>query len=242
MIDPIISTIPALSDNFIHVIHDSCSAIAIDPAVPEPVSEFLNQNGLQLTHIIITHHHHDHTGGCTSLKEQTGCVIVGPDDPRLPFIDETDCASLGTACDMIATPGHTSSHVCYHFPGPGALFSGDTLFLGGCGRLFEGSANQMWSSLLKLRRLPPETMVFPGHDYTMDNLDFCESVLPGNERIKNRISKIRGEGPPTHAPLSEELETNVFLMCDDPAFPGTTGLQGYPADLFAQLRERKDRW
>ncbi len=214
----------------------------MDPAAHAPVSDFLKEHKLLLSHVIITHHHHDHTGGCGRLKQETGCTVVGPEDPRVACADITDVSSLGTACEMIATPGHTSSHICYHFPELGALFSGDTLFLGGCGRLLEGSANQMWGSLLKLRRLPPETGVFPGHNYTLDNLEFCESVLPGDETIRARISKIRDNGAPAHATLGEELETNVFLMCDDPSFPERTGLNGYPADIFAQLRERKDCW
>ena len=237
-----ISTIRALHDNFIHIVHDSDRAIAVDPSAAGPVLQFLEGKDLALTHILITHHHADHTGGCLELREATGCRIVGPPDRRIDCADTADTKSIPTRTDGIHTPGHTASHTCYYLPALNALFSGDTLFLGGCGRLLEGSAHEMWHSLLKLRRLPDATEVYPGHDYTMDNLQFCQSVLPGSQAIAARIQKIMSAGTPSHAPISEERATNVFLMCDEPSFADRTGLSGYPADIFAELRSRKDSW
>ena len=231
-----------VSDNFVHIIHDDSSAIAVDPSTAAPVLKFISKNNLALSHILITHHHADHTGGCAKLKKETACRILGPDDERVALLDTCDPTEMTPVAQVIKTPGHTSTHICFYFPDLNALFSGDTLFLGGCGRLFEGTPIQMWQSLLSLRGLPDDTTVYPGHDYTLDNLEFCRSVLPGNRDILERIASIDPSAPPCHAPLSVEAKTNIFLMCDAPDFTSRTGIRGFPVDIFAELRSRKDSW
>lgn len=231
-----------VSDNFIHIIHDSTSAIVVDPSEAPPVLLFIKDNNLTLRHIFITHHHADHTGGCAELKRETNCRILGPDDARIKLLDTCETSGITPEPQIIRTPGHTSSHICFYFPDLQALFSGDTLFLGGCGRLFEGNPIQMWQSLLSLRRLPANTAIYPGHDYTLDNLEFCRSVLPANQDIAERISAIDPSAHPCHSALALEMKTNVFLMCDDPEFTRLTGIRGFPADIFAELRSRKDSW
>ena len=226
------------SDNYIHVISDAEKAIVVDPSAAGPVLEFLNESHLELTHVLITHHHADHTAGCAKLKKQTGCKLVGPVTRSTPLAEE----DLPPDTEVIRTPGHTSTHLCYYLPKQKALFSGDTLFLGGCGRLFEGTASQMWDSLVKLRGLPSGTNVYPGHDYTLDNLEFCQSILTDNPNITERLARLRVSGSPDHATLDMEIATNVFLMCDTPIFQEATGLSGNPEDIFGDLRQRKDSW
>ena len=236
------TSLRAMSDNFVHVLHDNSAAIVVDPSSAEPVAQFLSDHDLELTHILITHHHADHTAGCADLKTQFDCTVIGPDDGRAACVDTSDTASLPIDCIPLATPGHTSSHLSFHFPDQAIVFTGDALFLGGCGRLFEGTPMQMWQSLLKLRGLPEETEIYPGHDYTVDNLEFCKSVLPGNQCISERLLGIRATETPEHAPLTIEVMTNVFLMCDDADFTARTGMKGFPGDIFGELRSRKDGW
>lgn len=217
---------------------DDRNAVVVDPSEAQPVLDYISDSNLTLTHALITHHHADHTAGCAELVRLTGCQAVGPLTSATQLIDE----DLPPDAVAIRTPGHTASHVCYHFQSQNALFSGDTLFLGGCGRLFEGTPAQMWASLLKLRDLPAETEVYPGHDYTLDNLQFCQSILPEDTAIRDRIALLSSGQAPSHSPISDELITNVFLMCDNPAFQRATGLTGSPEEVFAQLRSRKDSW
>lgn len=233
-----ITSLRASSDNYIHAISDSDSAIVVDPTSAKPVINFVRQSNLTLTHILITHHHSDHTAGCAELMALTNCKVIGPVTSATPLKEE----DLPDGVEVMSTPGHTSTHTCYHFPQQKALFSGDTLFLGGCGRLFEGTPSQMWHSLLKLRELPPETEIYPGHDYTLDNLEFCQSILPDSAHISERIALIRSSDAPSHSSLATERLTNVFLMCDDPVFQNAAGLSGSPEDIFAELRRRKDSW
>jgi hydroxyacylglutathione hydrolase len=226
------------SDNYIHVMSGADNAIVVDPSSARPVLDFIKQSHLTLTHILITHHHSDHTAGCAELKAQTGCKVIGPVTRSTQLAEE----ELPADATVIRTPGHTATHLCYHFPAEKALFSGDTLFLGGCGRLFEGTASQMWNSLVKLRGLPGGTNVYPGHDYTLDNLEFCKSILPNDPNVTSRLEGIRASGSPDHATLDMEIATNVFLMCDTPIFQEATGLSGNPEDIFGDLRQRKDSW
>lgn len=172
--------IPVLGDNFIYLVHDpdSGETAGIDPAVEEPVKEALAEKGWTLSHLLITHHHPDHTGANMALKEATGCTIVGAanDAERIPGIDvrlaEGDSVSIGShKAQIFEVPGHTSGHIAFWFEQDRALFSGDSLFSLGCGRLFEGTAEQMWRSLSKLRELPDDTQVYCAHEYTSANAD-----------------------------------------------------------------------
>ena len=249
-----IEQIPVLGDNFIYLVHDSESGetAAVDPAVAGPVIDALAQHGWTLSHILNTHHHGDHTGANLELKEVTGCTIVGAgvDAARIPGIDvrigEGDGISIGThQARVFDVPGHTSGHIAYWFEQDKALFSGDTLFSMGCGRLFEGTAEQMWTSLLKLRALPDDTLVYCAHEYTNANADFALSVEPANADLKRRAAEVvalREQGKPTvPSNLGEEKRVNPFLRADHGDLLHAAGLQGQDAiPAFAEIRRRKD--
>ena len=204
-----IQLIPAFSDNYVYVFKDPASEAVgiVDPGEAGPVLKALNRLGWRPTHIFNTHHHADHIGGNAELKRQFGCTIVGPaaDRNRIPDLDETvgeeDTYRFGSQeVRVFATPGHTSGHISLWFPEASALFSGDTLFALGCGRLFEGTPAQMWNSLLKLRALPAETKVYCGHEYTLSNARFAVTVDPDNPALKERaadIAVLRDSGKPT---------------------------------------------
>ena len=251
----VIEQIPVLADNYVYLAHDPASGAtaAIDPAAAEPVLAALARKGWRLSHILNTHHHGDHTGGNLELKQATGCRVVGArrDSGRIPGIDvevgEGDNFLLGHAAAMVLeTPGHTSGHVAYWFPDSLALFSGDTLFSLGCGRLFEGSAAEMWASLAKLRSLPAETRVFCAHEYTAANGRFARLVERDNPALLARIDSaarsLAAGRPSVPSTMGEERAANPFLRADVPAIaravgkpPGTD-----PAEVFAELRRRKD--
>lgn len=249
-----IEQIQVLDDNYIYLLHEpeSGATAAVDPAVAEPVMEALERRGWRLTHILNTHHHADHTGGNRDLKAATGCTIVGArsDAGRIPGLEVEigggDSFLLGGAAAMVLdVPGHTRGHIAYWFPDSHALFCGDTLFALGCGRLFEGTPEQMWDSLVKLRGLPPETQVFCAHEYTQSNARFARTVERDNEALKARIAQIdalRARHRPTvPSLLSDERETNPFLRADEESVARAVGLPGAePARVFAEIRRRKD--
>ena len=250
-----IEQIPVLRDNYVYLVHDPTSGAtaASIPAVAEPVlANAWPAKGWSLTHILNTHHHDDHTGGNLALKRATGARVVGArnDAQRIPGIDvevaDGNSFLLGTAAAMVmAVPGHTLGHIAYWFPESQALFCGDTLFTMGCGRLFEGSAEQMWCSLLKLRGLPEDTMVYCAHEYTQSNARFARMVERDNEALLARIADIdarRSRNLPTvPSPLALERATNPFLRADIESVKKGVGLPGgEPARVFAEIRRRKD--
>ncbi|MCW8970588.1 MAG: hydroxyacylglutathione hydrolase, partial [Rhodospirillales bacterium] len=224
-----IERIAAFNDNYIWLLHaaDGKATAVIDPGDAGVVRAALDRNGWTLTHILVTHHHADHTGGVAELKAATGCTVVGwrEDAARVPGIDmalaEGDELTIGShPARLIAVPGHTSGHVAYHFFDDCALFCGDALFSLGCGRIFEGTPGQMWESLLKLRALPDETRVFCAHEYTNSNADFALSIDPDNAELQKRadaIIRLRETGKSTvPSSLGEEKRINPFLRADDP--------------------------
>lgn len=245
-----------LKDNYVWLLREPATGAvaAVDPSEAKPVAAKLDSLGWKLTHILNTHHHWDHTGGNLELKEQSGAVIVGPaaDRERIPGIDlalaEGDTYRFGGATAQIFDiPGHTRGHIAFWFPESTALFCGDTLFTLGCGRLFEGTPQQMWTSLSKLRRLPPETRVFCGHEYTQANARFALSIDPTNEGLRRRaaeVDRLRAAGRPTvPATLAEERDTNPFLRADQPALAGAMRLPASdPVAVFAAIRARKDKF
>lgn len=249
-----VEQIPVLSDNYVYLVHEPSTGAtaAVDPSVPEPVLAMLQRKGWRLTHILSTHHHQDHTGGNLVLKRETGCTIVGArsDAARIPGIDvevgERDSFLLGAAAaTVVEVPGHTLGHIAYYFPDSHALFCGDTLFALGCGRLFEGSPAQMWSSLSKLRALPGDTLVYCAHEYTQSNARFARTVERGNQALLDRIRSIdtlRARNMPTvPSRLDEEVETNPFLRADFETVQQAVGLpDGDPVHVFAEIRRRKD--
>jgi hydroxyacylglutathione hydrolase len=255
MADLVIRQIPVLKDNYVYLVHDPETQLtaAVDPSVAVPVQEALQREGWRLTHILNTHHHNDHTGGNNELKAATGCLIVGPraDRDRIPGIDvalgDGETYQFGTDEALVYdVPGHTRGHIAYWFRESRALFCGDTLFLMGCGRLFEGTPEQMWRSLSKLKALPPDTLVYCGHEYTQANARFALTVEPHNRDLiarSERVNALRAEGKSTiPGNLGEELATNPFLRADLPALQTEAGAPGDAVATFASIRRRKDNF
>ena len=221
--------LPAFSDNYLWLLHDEHHAVVVDPGQSEPVLQALRERGLQLQAILVTHHHADHVGGVQALREATGAAVYGPARERIPAPftplaqgDRVDV--LGLCFDVIDVPGHTAGHIAYYCPqGNGAplLFCGDTLFSGGCGRLFEGSPAQMLASLDALAALPGDTQVCCAHEYTLSNLKFARAVEPGNADLlhySSRCEALRAQGLPTlPSRIATEREINPFLRTRTPA-------------------------
>ena len=249
-------TIPALGDNLIYLYrYDRSDALAVDPGDGSVVLTAMKDHGLTLKTILITHHHWDHTAGTAELKQKTGCTVIGGDQQRIPAIDQITedgrILTLGnTKIQVLATPGHTRTSVCYYVQPTGnneggILFTGDTLFVGGCGRLLECDAQSMWESLQRLARLPDETLVYCGHDYTLENYEFALSIEPDNLLVRQRLDEVKqaqGRGelmvPST---MLQEKTTNPFLRADTPELKAALKMpQGRAAEVFAELRTRKD--
>jgi hydroxyacylglutathione hydrolase len=249
-----IHLIPAFSDNYIYLLRDPASGAVgvVDPGDADPVIEELERRGWRLTTIFNTHHHNDHIGGNAELKARYGATVIGAraDAHRIPdldtALDEGDRVAFGTETGtVIAVPGHTSGHIAFHFPDQQALFCGDTLFALGCGRLFEGTAEQMWTSLSKLRALPDSTRVYCGHEYTQSNARFAVTIEPDNAELRARVDEIadlRAQGRPTiPSTMGLERRTNPFLRADEPSVQRALGMAGAaPAAVFADIRKRKD--
>ncbi len=247
---------PCLSDNYGFLIHDPEQQVTATIDTPEvaAIEAALSEKGWALTHILNTHHHFDHAGGNLELKEKTGCHIVGPraESARIPGIDtqvgDGDQVSFGQfTAKVFDVPGHTSGHIAYWFESEGVAFVGDTLFALGCGRLFEGTAQQMWTSLQKLMALPDDTTVYCAHEYTQANAKFALTVEPGNDALVARseeIDRLRAQGTPT-VPTTMGLEkaTNPFLRPMSQNLQETVGLVGRDlVDVFAETRRRKDNF
>jgi len=248
--------IPVLNDNYVWLMREpqSGSVGVVDPAVAGPVLAEAAKRRWKITHILNTHHHGDHVGGLREIKEATGCTIVGPrrDRARIPGIDvevdDGDRYRFGEAeADVFFVPGHTSGHIAYAFREQKALFCGDTLFALGCGRLFEGTPQQMWTSLSRLRALPDDTKVYCAHEYTQSNARFAVTVEADNALLRQRAARIealRADNKPTlPTTIGEELSTNPFLRWHDPAIRKHLGMEkASDAEVFAEIRKRKDNF
>jgi hydroxyacylglutathione hydrolase len=247
---------PCLSDNFGYLIHDPLTkaTAAIDAPEAGPVIKALQREGWILTDILVTHHHADHVGGIAELKDRYGgCRVVAPFDKgtAIPLVDERvkngSTVKVGNlTARVLETPGHTLDHVSYVFDSERALFSADTLFSIGCGRVFEGTYPMMWDSLLKLRALPDDTKIYCGHEYTAANIKFALTVEPNNPDLKARaeeVAQLRAANKPTIPSLiGDEKKANVFLRADVPAVAQAVGLAGKSAaEVFGELRERKNK-
>jgi hydroxyacylglutathione hydrolase len=245
---------PCLQDNYGYALHDADSGITAVVDTPEvaPIERALGQRGWRLTHILNTHWHPDHAGGNAALKQATGCRVIGPraEAARIPGLDvavgDGDEVRLGPhLARVFDVPGHTAGHIAYWFPDARAAFVGDTIFALGCGRLFEGSAAQMWDSLQKLMALPPDTRIYCAHEYTQNNARFALTVEPDNPELvarARRVDQLRARGLPTvPSTLGEELRTNPFLRPASPGLQRAVGLVGAPlAEVFGETRRRKD--
>ncbi len=248
--------IPILSDNYVWTLLDTNqpTAVIVDPGEAKPVIHFLKQHELTLCGILITHHHWDHTGGIAELKNQYDIPIYGPvnetiDGLSVPLQPDQiiQLESFPLKLQVIGIPGHTLGHVAYY--SPGILFCGDTLFAAGCGRVFEGTAAQMYASLQKIAALPDNTKIYCAHEYTLNNLRFAEQVEPENKKIKERlvrVSDLRKKNLPSlPSLLKEEKETNPFLRCDSPELIANVEKHAdktlsTPVEVFTELRTWKD--
>jgi hydroxyacylglutathione hydrolase len=221
----------------------------VDPSNASSVMQTLEKKGLRLTHILATHHHADHIGGICALKKAFSCTVLSPDPKRIPDTDlhvqDGQSLTLGEwTLTVLATPGHTTSSVCYYCTHPTespVLFSGDTLFACGCGRLFEGTAEVMYRSLERLAALPEDTRLCPGHNYTEENVRFALSVEPDNDALKQMLSTLGRKAGFTATTLGQEKRCNPFLRVDDPSLRRVVGLNN-PVEVFARLRRQKDNF
>jgi hydroxyacylglutathione hydrolase len=245
-----------LKDNFGVLLHDPGSGrtAAIDAPETAPIEAALKTTGWKLTDILVTHHHRDHTDGIEELKARHRCRVVAPDGEAggIPDVDETvregDTVRVGALEGrVIETPGHTSAPATLHFPADKLVFAGDTLFSIGCGRVIEGSMDEMWRSMLKLRALPDDTRLYCGHEYTLANIKFAQTIEPGNSALAARATQAQQQiaaGQPTiPTTIDEEKAANVFLRADVPAVAAAVGLAGKPAaQVFAEIRARKNKF
>ncbi len=246
---PEIVAIPVAGDNYAYCLISGNEAAVVDASAADPVIAVLQKRRLSLRMILSTHHHGDHTGGNERLKKMTGCIVVGG-DKRISGIDRTVTGRETVvdgpfAFECIAVPGHTRGCIAFHCRETGALFTGDSLFYAGCGRIFEGTAEEMYCSLKTLCSLPPATAIYCGHEYTLDNLKFARSIEPDNDAIVGRaaatgllLHKNNFSGPST---LEQELATNPFLRVHEATIRRTLGLRdAKDATVFGELRRRKD--
>ena len=237
-----IKIIPCLQDNYSYLIIDkkNNTACVVDPSEADPIIEYLENNQIKLKFILNTHHHYDHVGGNQKLKEKYGAIVVGykGDKERIPEIDillsdQDTWIYENFKAKIIHVPGHTLGHVCFYFHEEQSVFTGDTLFSLGCGRIFEGTYSQMFDSLMKLKELPHDTKVYCGHEYTQKNSEFCIAYDANNKNLKAKIDdiniKLKSDLPTIPSTIKDELECNIFLRSSN-------------ADTFSKLRDLKDKF
>jgi hydroxyacylglutathione hydrolase len=249
-----IELVACLTDNYAYLLHDPDDGLCavVDPSEPAPVRAALQKRGWRLTHILNTHHHFDHTGGNVPLKEEFGAEVVGPakDHDRIPGIDvgvsEDKPWRFGShVAHILEIPAHTRAHIAFAFEEDGAVFTGDTLFAMGCGRLFEGTPAMMWTSLSKLMRLDDATRVYCGHEYTLNNGRFALTLEPGNADLKSRVEEVetlRANSAPTiPTAIGLEKRTNPFLRPGSAEIRHTLNMADEgDVEVFAEMRRRKD--
>ena len=237
-----IEIIKCLKDNYSYLVIDEKEKIAcvIDPSEAKPIINFINKNNIKLKYILNTHHHFDHIGGNQELKREYNLQVIGfeGDKDRIPEIDivvKDNQIWKGDNFEVkiYHTPGHTSGHIAFHFFKEKKIFTGDTLFSLGCGRIFEGTYEQMFNSLKKIKSLPKETKIYCGHEYTLQNSEFCLAQDKENSKLRNKIidikKKLKNEVPTIPSTLGEEIECNIFLKAKD-------------IKSFSKLRDLKDNF
>src|ERR1700761_5567607 len=247
-----IEIIPCLSDNYAYLVKSGDQCAVVDPSEAAPVRAALEKRGWRLTHILNTHHHLDHCGGNLDLKAQTGAKVVGPgkDADRIPGIDVGVDEASGWEFDgrkvkVLEVPAHTRGAITFVIDGN--AFTGDTLFLMGCGRLFEGDPQMMWTSLSKLMTLPDQTQIFCGHEYTQSNGRFALTLEPGNQALRKRMEEVQGvrarQAPTLPATLGLEKQTNPFLRPDSAEIRKSLGMESASTvAAFGEIRGRKDKF
>jgi len=237
-----IEIIPCLQDNYSYLLIDEKNSIAcvIDPSESGPIIDYLENNKINLKFILNTHHHHDHVGGNEKLKKRYGASIIGfkGDKHRIPGIDilvddQEIWQQKNFEAKIIHIPGHTTGHICFYFYNNKLVFTGDTLFSLGCGKIFEGTYSQMYTSIRKLSDLPHDTKIFCGHEYTLQNSKFCILHDKNNENLKNKIKeikkKLQNNLPTIPSTIKEELDCNIFLRTEN-------------VKTFSKLRDLKDNF
>jgi len=249
-----IEPVACLKDNYAYLVHDEEAGLCaiVDPSEPEPVRKALAAHGWRLSHILNTHHHWDHTGGNLALKQEFRATIVGPakDRERIAGIDigvdESEPWPFGSRrVRVLEIPAHTKAHIAFVFAEDRAVFTGDTLFAMGCGRLFEGTPGMMWTSLSKLMDLPDDTNVYCGHEYTLNNGRFALTLEPGNADLAARMGEVealrKANKPTVPSTIALEKRTNPFLRPDSGEIRRTLGLErASDVEVFAEMRRRKD--
>ena len=237
-----IQIIPCLQDNYSYLIIDEKNNIAcvIDPSEADPIIKYLEENNIKLKFILNTHHHYDHVGGNQKLKEKYGASVIGykGDKERIPEIDillddQETWIHKNFEAKIIHIPGHTLGHICFYFYKEESVFTGDTLFSLGCGRIFEGTYSQMFNSLMKLKELPESTKVYCGHEYTKKNLDFCLTYDANNKNLKTKVhqvdERLKNGLPSIPSTIKDESECNIFLRSNN-------------METFSKLRDLKDNF
>ena len=237
-----IEIIPCLNDNYSYLVIDQIKNIAcvIDPGEAEPIIDFLEKNKITLKFILNTHHHYDHVGGNKKLKKKYEAMVIGfdGDKERIPEIDisvkdKEVWKYEDFEVKIFHIPGHTLGHICFYFYKEKSVFTGDTLFSLGCGRIFEGTYSQMFDSLMKLKALPKNTKIFCGHEYTKKNSDFCLAHDVNNDNLKAKIHaidiKLKNGLPTIPSTIKDELECNIFLRSNN-------------VETFSKLRDLKDNF
>ncbi len=244
-----VAAIGTLADNLTYVLERDGEAVVIDPGEASPVLRHLGATGSKLLAVVCTHGHFDHIGGVSELVAYTNCDVVQPGETDA---ESDDLVTAGAfTLTVLRTPGHSTDSVCLYLAAsdglPGEVYTGDTLFVGGCGRLLTRSPETMWASLQVLAALRGETRVYPGHDYTLENYEFALTLEPDNRAVKRRLKQIRGlvEAGRQAVPstIQEERATNPFLRAGDPALKAALDMpQASDVDVFAEIRRRKDRF
>ena len=237
-----IKIIPCLQDNYSYLIIDrkNNTACVIDPSEADPIIKYLENNKIKLKFILNTHHHYDHVGGDQKLKEKYGASVVGykGDEKRIPQIDillndQETWIHENFEAKIIYIPGHTLGHICFYFYKEGSVFTGDTLFSLGCGRIFEGTYSLMFDSLMKFKKLPESTKIYCGHEYTKKNSDFCLAHDASNKNLKTKVrdidAKLKSGLPTIPSTIKDELECNIFLRSNN-------------VETFSKLRDLKDNF
>ena len=257
-----INYIKAFQDNYFWIITNNNNACVVDPGDATAVNNYLNKHNLKLSHILITHHHFDHTGGVSELKKTHNAFVYGPNNPNIKDIDQslTDNKIISIPyiinkninkninIKILEIPGHTLDHIAYYLDDSEnpTLFCGDTLFSGGCGRVFEGTHLQMFNSLEKIKNLPDNTKIYCAHEYTLNNLKFAQSIISNDKYINSRllhVTKLREQNISTiPTTLHKEKLSNLFLRCDDPKIQKILNTENNPLDTFSKLRELKDKY